>query len=205
MLTWLWGIRCVRSTSPLRACSSRPSWMPTYEGCRHSLWKNDSHEWWLPLENFTKTSAIRCDCCNPRSTEGTKIHTTLFTWCSESCDAWLLWVIIWWTGPITCCCLDEAWRIICWTSKSQWACSQRSESRSESCFGLWFWPFPDLKAWFYPFWMQSSFKSGFWNAKKRVLWIMIRLESGWKWLSECDLLLSEQAHCIFPFSHSTSM
>ena len=38
----------------------------------------------------------------------------------------------------------------------------------ESHFGSWFWPFPDLKAWFYPLWMQSSFKSGFWNAKKEV-------------------------------------
>ena len=27
-------------------------------------------------------------------------------------------------------------------------------------------PFPDLKAWFYPLWTQSCFKSGFWNAKK---------------------------------------
>ena len=25
------------------------------------------------------------------------------------------------------------------------------------------WPFPDLKAWFYPLWTQSCFKSGFWN------------------------------------------
>ena len=33
----------------------------------------------------------------------------------------------------------------------QWACSQRNESRSESHFGTWFWPFPDLKAWFLPF------------------------------------------------------
>ena len=35
-------------------------------------------------------------------------------------------------------------------------------------------PFPDLKAWFYPLWTQSSFKSGIWNAllkcgKKGVL------------------------------------
>ena len=34
-----------------------------------------------------------------------------------------------------------------------------SESCSESRFGSWFWPFPDLKAWFYPLWTQSSFKS----------------------------------------------
>ena len=27
----------------------------------------------------------------------------------------------------------------------------------------------DLKAWFYPLWMQSSFKSGFWNAKKGAI------------------------------------
>ena len=40
-----------------------------------------------------------------------------------------------------------------------------------------FWPFPDLKAWFYPLWMQSSFQSGFWNAKKRAFWIVICLES----------------------------
>ena len=61
------------------------------------------------------------------------------------------------------------------------ACSQRNESRSESRFGTWFGPFPDLKAWFYPLWMQSSFKSGFWNAflnaKKEALWIVIRVES----------------------------
>ena len=25
-------------------------------------------------------------------------------------------------------------------------------------------------------WMQSSFKSGFWNAKRRAFWIVIRLE-----------------------------
>ena len=55
-----------------------------------------------------------------------------------------------------------------------WACSQRKESRSESRFETWIGPFPDLKAWFYPLWTQSSFKSGFWNAfwkakKKGVL------------------------------------
>ena len=43
------------------------------------------------------------------------------------------------------------------------ACSQRNESRSKSHFGTWFEPFPDLKAWFYPMWMQSSFTSGYWN------------------------------------------
>ena len=49
-----------------------------------------------------------------------------------------------------------------------------SESCSESCFGSWFdpsWtgpirPFPYLKAYFTLLWAQSSFKSGFWNAKK---------------------------------------
>ena len=45
-----------------------------------------------------------------------------------------------------------------------WACSQWHEPRSESRFGMCFGPFPDLKAWFYPLWTQSSFKSGFWNA-----------------------------------------
>ena len=34
-------------------------------------------------------------------------------------------------------------------------------------FRIVIWLFPDLKAWFYPLWMQSSFKSGFWNAKKK--------------------------------------
>ena len=33
-----------------------------------------------------------------------------------------------------------------------------------SRFGTWFGPFPDLKAWFYSLWMQSSFKSTFLNA-----------------------------------------
>ena len=55
----------------------------------------------------------------------------------------------------------------------QWACSQRNKSRSETAFG----PFPNLKAWFYPLWTQSSFKSGFWNAKKMAFWIVICLES----------------------------
>ena len=36
--------------------------------------------------------------------------------------------------------------------------------------------FPDLKAWFKSMWTQSRFKSGFWNATKRVFWIVIRLE-----------------------------
>ena len=58
---------------------------------------------------------------------------------------------------------------LCGVSIKDWACSQRSESCSESHFGSWFWPFPDLKAWFYPLGTQSSFKSGFWNAKKGVL------------------------------------
>ena len=56
---------------------------------------------------------------------------------------------------------------ICWwisISSQLGACSQRDESRSESHFRTWLWlPFPDLKAWFYPLWMQISFKSGFWN------------------------------------------
>ena len=43
-----------------------------------------------------------------------------------------------------------------------WSCSQRNGSQSH--FGTWFGPFPDLKAWFYPLWTQSYFKSGFWNA-----------------------------------------
>ena len=74
----------------------------------------------------------------------------------------------------------------------QWACSQRNESRSENHFGTWFWPFPDLKAWFYPLWTQSTFKSGFWNAKKMAFWTGIDLESlilrtcERKALSECD-------------------
>ena len=46
------------------------------------------------------------------------------------------------------------------------ACSQRSESCSESRFRSFFWPFPDLKALFYPLWMQSSFKSGFLKCEK---------------------------------------
>ena len=72
------------------------------------------------------------------------------------------------------------------------ACSQGNESRSKSHFGTWFGPFPDLKAWFYPLWMQSSLKSGFWNAKKEVFWIMIHIESlilrtcECRALSECD-------------------
>ena len=45
----------------------------------------------------------------------------------------------------------------------QGACSQRNESRSESGFRSWFGPFPDLKAWVYPLWTQSYFKSVFWN------------------------------------------
>ena len=58
-----------------------------------------------------------------------------------------------------------------------WACSQRKDSCSESCFGTWFGLFPDLKAWFCPLWTQSSFKSGFWNAKRRAFWIVIHVES----------------------------
>ena len=64
------------------------------------------------------------------------------------------------------------------------ACSQRNKSRSKSHFRSWFWPFPDLKAWFYPLWVQSSFKSGFWNAKKESL-ILRTCEC--IALSECDL------------------
>ena len=74
----------------------------------------------------------------------------------------------------------------------QWAYSQRSKSRSESCFGTWFGPFPDLKAWFYPLWKQSSFKSGFW---KGTFWIMIRLES--LILRTCERkALSERDSCM---------
>ena len=54
-------------------------------------------------------------------------------------------------------------------STSQWACLQRSESHSESRFGSWFWPFPDLKAWFYPLWMQSSFNQAYEMRKNGVL------------------------------------
>ena len=74
----------------------------------------------------------------------------------------------------------------------QRACSQRKESRSESRFGTWFEHFPDLKAWFYPLWKQSSFNSGFWNAKKLAFGIVICTGSlilrtcERKALSECD-------------------
>ena len=37
-----------------------------------------------------------------------------------------------------------------------WACSQENESRSKRRFGMWFWPFPDLKAWFYPLWRPAK-------------------------------------------------
>ena len=32
-------------------------------------------------------------------------------------------------------------------------------------------------SWFHPLWMQSSSKSGFWNAQKGAFWIVIRVES----------------------------
>ena len=82
---------------------------------------------------------------------------------------------------------------------SLWACSQRSESRSKSRFGLWFWPLPDLKAWY------TLCESGFWNAEKRAFWIVIRLESlilrtcESKALSECDscvLILQMRAEAM---------
>ena len=63
-----------------------------------------------------------------------------------------------------------AW-LVCKHLFCLWGCSQRNESRSKSRFGMWFGPFPDLKAWFYPLWTQSSFKSGFWNTKKGAFWI----------------------------------
>ena len=103
-----------------------------------------------------------------------------------------------------------------WFSMEHWACSQRNESRSESRFGTWFGPFPDLKAWFYPLWTQSSFKSGFWNAfwnakKRGVLDRDSRRKPDSeacerKALSERDSLLCEQAHrwtALTPFWLST--
>ena len=58
-----------------------------------------------------------------------------------------------------------------------WACSQGSESCSESCFEMRFWPFPDLKPEYTLCERKALFKSGFWNAKKMVFWIVIHLKS----------------------------
>ena len=87
-----------------------------------------------------------------------------------------------------------------------WACSQRNESCSETHFGTWFRPFPDLKAWFYPLWTQSFFKSGFWNTfwntKKEVFWIVIRVESLILRTCECKAL-SERDSCVHILEMST--
>ena len=75
---------------------------------------------------------------------------------------------------LSVCPLSSAWILRC-DEIIQWACSHRNESHSECRFGTWFGPFPDLKAWSYPLWTQSSFKSGSWNAllkhEKGAFWI----------------------------------
>ena len=62
-----------------------------------------------------------------------------------------------------------------------WACSQENESRSEKRFGTWFGSFliwePDFTLCECKASFKSDFWNTFWNAKKRVFWIVIRVES----------------------------
>ena len=51
--------------------------------------------------------------------------------------------------------------------KNHGACSQRNESRSESRFGTWFWPFPELKAWFLPFVNAKLFQIRLFKREKK--------------------------------------
>ena len=60
-----------------------------------------------------------------------------------------------------------------------------------------------FEAWIYPLWTQSPFKLGFWNAEKRVFWIVIHLKS--LILRTCEHnTLSERELCmrIWEYMHA---